>query len=147
MCLCFVLLRIAGPSVGVVWLGEHLCCALMADPHRDPSQEDYIDPNLLSHGTSLPTQRLSTGPRDSSQFTMQGAPIGAQNQRPAESASNLGPEPRSMISSNQSFQSRIDPISTGSLRGVDTDGSSHPVSLNVPLITPRPPSSGARACP
>ena len=51
-------------SVEVVW-----CVAPMEDSHGDPSQEDFIDPNTLSMGSSQPTTRYPAGHGDSSQFS------------------------------------------------------------------------------
>ena len=51
------------PSVEVLW-----CVAPMEDSHGDPSQEDCIDSNPLSTGSTQATTRLSTGLGNSSQF-------------------------------------------------------------------------------
>ena len=52
-------------SVEVVW-----CVAPMEDSHGDPSQEDFIDPNTLSRGSSRPTTRYPAGLGDSSQVIL-----------------------------------------------------------------------------
>ena len=69
----------------------------MEDSRGDPSQEDTLDHDSLSQQH---TTRLPAGRGDSSQFTTQGAPHGAQNQRPAVSASDLGLDPRPMLPAN-----------------------------------------------
>ena len=104
----------------------------MEDSHGDPSQEDIIDPNLLSRGSSQPTTRLATEPQASSHYTTQGAPHGAQNQRPAESASNLALDPRLMLPANTPLLSRNELISTSGHRGVNTDGGDPAGPLGTP---------------
>ena len=47
-------------SVEVVW-----CVAPMEDSHGDPSQEDCIDPNTLSHRAAHGPRRATRTPRDS----------------------------------------------------------------------------------
>ena len=117
------------------------CVAPMEDSRGDPSQEDTIDPDALS---LQHTTRLPAGRGDSSQFTTQGAPHGAQNQRPAVSASDLGLDPRLMLPVNTPLLSQNEPTSSGGRRGVNTDGGSHPAdSLGTPNDNPRPqPSAG-----
>ena len=105
------------PSVEVLW-----CVAPMEDSHGDPSQEDCIDSNPLLTGSTQATTRLSTGLGNSSQFTTQGAPHGAQDQRPAVSVSDLALDPRLMLPANTPLLSRTEPISTNGRRGVNTDG-------------------------
>ena len=113
---------------------ECSCSAPMGDSPSDLSQEDHLDhqnPSLQSFGSDLPTSRFAVGPGISSQFTTQGAPSGAWNQRLAESASNLVQDPRSLDSSNTSQQSQLEYALSGSHRGVNTDGGSSAVVFLV----------------
>ena len=120
----------------------------MGDPPSDLSQEDHLDhlnPSLQSFGSDLPTSRFAAGPGISSQFTTQGAPSGARNQRLAESASNLVQDPRSLDSSNTSHPSQFEHALSGSHRGVNTDGSSPADSLGSSNNNPRSQHSTGNA--
>ena len=92
----------------------------MEDPRGDPSQEDFVDTDSLS---LQPTTRLPAGLGDSSQFTTQGAPHGAQNHNGQR---NRGLKPRTGSSLDASSQppllSRTESTSTSGHRGVNTDG-------------------------
>ena len=125
----------------------------MGDPHSGDPREEPLQTDLPSHGSSRPTSHHLAGPTLSSHYTTQGAAVVAQDQRLAASASNLGQDTRSLSSSHNPQPqlpqlSQTEPNSTGSRRGVDTDGGNRTADLLSRLHPrPQPPSENVGRSP